>query len=144
MNGMSRIVKKVTQLLVSIIFMYGVYIVTHGHLTPGGGFAGGAIIVGAFALIILAYGSDALKLHKEEAGSSASESLSILMVLILAVIGFFVGGMVFFNNYLPTGVVGELISAGTVPLYNIFIGMEVAAALLTIFIALVIFKEESK
>ncbi|MCF8304378.1 MAG: hypothetical protein K9I94_13975 [Bacteroidales bacterium] len=141
---MSRIVKKVTQLLVSIIFMYGVYIVTHGHLTPGGGFAGGAIIVGAFALIILAYGSDALKLHKEEAGSSASESLSILMVLILAVIGFFVGGMVFFNNYLPTGVVGELISAGTVPLYNIFIGMEVAAALLTIFIALVIFKEESK
>lgn len=144
MNGMSRIVKKVTQLLVSIIFMYGIYIVTHGHLTPGGGFAGGAIIVGAFALIILAYGSDALKLHKEEAGSSASESLSILMVLILAVIGFFVGGMVFFNNYLPTGVVGELISAGTVPLYNIFIGMEVAAALLTIFIALVIFKEESK
>lgn len=144
MDGMSRIVKKVTQLLVSIIFMYGIYIVTHGHLTPGGGFAGGAIIVGAFALIILAYGSDALKLHKEEAGSSASESLSILMVLILAVIGFFVGGMVFFNNYLPTGVVGELISAGTVPLYNIFIGMEVAAALLTIFIALVIFKEESK
>ena len=54
MEGMSIIVKKVSQLVAGIIFMYGIYIILHGHLTPGGGFAGGAIIAGSFILLILA------------------------------------------------------------------------------------------
>ena len=144
MKGMSIIVKKVTQLIAGVIFLYGIYIIVHGHLTPGGGFAGGAIIAGAYILLILAFGSSELKLKKEEIGSSLSESISILIVLMLAVAGLFIGAKVFFNNYLPTGKIGELISAGAIPLYNIFIGMEVAAALLTIFLALIIFKEEIK
>ena len=40
-DGMSVIVKTVTRLTVGLIFLYGIYIVLHGHLTPGGGFAGG-------------------------------------------------------------------------------------------------------
>lgn len=142
MEGMSNIVQKVTQLLAGLMFMYGLYIITHGHLTPGGGFAGGAIVAGAFIILILAFGSRALNLKKEEQATSITESSAILIVLILAVIGMFAGGAVFFNNYLPLGEVGELISAGAIPLYNIFIGMEVAAALLTIFLAFVIYKEE--
>ncbi len=142
MKGMSIIVKKVAQLIAGLIFLYGIYIIVHGHLTPGGGFAGGALIAGAYILVILANGSDAIKLKKEEVGSSLSESVSILVVLMMAVAGFFIGAKVFFNNYLPTGKMGELISAGAIPLYNIFIGIEVAAALLTIFLALIIYKEE--
>jgi multicomponent Na+:H+ antiporter subunit B len=142
MKGMSLIVKKVAQLIAGIIFLYGIYIIVHGHLTPGGGFAGGALIAGAYILAILAYGSDSIKLKKEETGSSISESIAILLALMLAVAGFFIGAKVFFNNYLPTGKIGELVSAGAIPLYNIFIGMEVAAALLTIFLALIIYKEE--
>lgn len=142
MKGMSLIVKKVAQLMAGFIFLYGIYIIVHGHLTPGGGFAGGALIAGAYILAILAYGSDAIKLKKEKTGSSISESIAILLALMLAVAGFFIGAKVFFNNYLPTGKIGELVSAGAIPLYNIFIGMEVAAALLTIFLALIIYKEE--
>jgi multicomponent Na+:H+ antiporter subunit B len=51
---------------------------------------------------------------------------------------------VFFKNYLPLGTVGELLSAGIIPVFNIFIGIEVAAALFTIFLAFVILKEEDK
>jgi multisubunit Na+/H+ antiporter MnhB subunit len=142
MKGMSLIVKKVAQLIAGIIFLYGIYIIVHGHLTPGGGFAGGALIAGAYILVILANGSDAIKLRKEELGSSITESVSILIALMLASAGFFIGAKVFFNNYLPTGKIGELVSAGVIPLYNIFIGIEVAAALLTIFLALIIYKEE--
>jgi multisubunit Na+/H+ antiporter MnhB subunit len=43
---------------------------------------------------------------------------------------------------LPKGTFGELLSAGLIPLYNIFVGIEVAASILTIFLALIIFKEE--
>ena len=140
---MSSIVKKVTPLVSGIVFLYGIYIIIHGHLTPGGGFAGGAIIAGAFILLILAYGSSALNLKKEVAGSSNTESMAILMVTILALMALLFGVKVFFFNYLPKGTPGELLSAGAIPLYNIFIGIEVAGAILTIFLAFVIFKEES-
>jgi len=143
MEGMSTIVKKVTQLIAGLIFMYGIYIILHGHLTPGGGFAGGAIIAGAFILQILAFGTSSLNLKKEVAGTSNTESIAILMVVLLAIMALFLGAGVFFTNYLPKGTAGELVSAGVIPLYNIFIGIEVAGAILTIFLALVIFKEES-
>lgn len=144
MKGLTPIVKKVAQLMSGIIFIYGIYIVTHGHLTPGGAFAGGIILAGSFILLILAFGSEVIKLRKEESGSSASESAAILITLILAIAGFFAGSMVFFNNFLPKGTPGNLVSAGTIPLYNIFIGIEVAAAIVTIFLALIIFKEEEE
>ena len=143
MEGMSIIVKKVTQLVAGLIFMYGIYIILHGHLTPGGGFAGGAIVAGAFILLILAFGSNTLNLKKEVSGSSNTESLAILIVLLLALMALLFGVKVFFFNYLPKGEPGQLLSAGVIPLYNIFIGIEVAGAILTIFLAFVIFKEES-
>lgn len=142
MHGMSPIVKKVAQLVTGFVFLYGIYIITHGHLTPGGGFAGGAFLSGAFILLVLSFGSDVLNLRKEEEGASVVEGLAILTFTLLAVMGFFVGMHAFFANYLPKGKIGELISAGLIPLYNVAVGVEVGAALLTIFLALVIYKED--
>lgn len=140
---MTVIVKKVTEIMCGFIFLFGIYIILHGHLTPGGGFAGGAIIAGAFILLILAFGSEILALKKEESGSSILESGAVLVFLILAAVGMLIGGTgIFFVNFLPKGTIGSLISAGTIPVYNIAVGMEVAAALLTIFLALLIYKDE--
>lgn len=141
MKGMTIIVKKTTQLIAGIVFLYGIYVIIHGHLTPGGGFAGGVILAGSFILLILAYGSDFLNLMKEESGATMYENLSILVVLLLALSGLLLGTHVFFLNWLPKGTLGELVSAGMLPLYNIFIGIEVAASILTIFLALIIYKE---
>jgi len=143
MEGMSTIVKQVARLVSGLIFIYGIYIILHGHLTPGGGFAGGAIVAGAFILLILAYGSSEARLKMEIRGSSLTESLAILVVILLALAAMLIGLRIFFANYLPRGEAGELVSAGVIPLFNLFIGMEVAAAILTIFLALIIFKEES-
>jgi multisubunit Na+/H+ antiporter MnhB subunit len=144
MKGMTVIVKKTTQLIAGIVFLYGMYVVIHGHLTPGGGFAGGIIMAGAFILLILAFGSDFIKLTKEESGSTIYENLAILIVAFLALSGLIYGARIFFLNWLPKGTPGQLISAGLVPLYNVFIGIEVASSILTIFLALIIFKEESE
>ncbi|MBN1158995.1 MAG: hypothetical protein JXA61_06405 [Bacteroidales bacterium] len=139
---MSPIVKKVTQLVMGFIFVYGIYVITHGHLTPGGGFAGGAFLSGTFILLVLSFGSNILNLRREEEEASEIEGLAIFTFLLLAVVGFLIGMRVFFGNFLPKGQIGELISAGVIPLYNIAVGVEVGAALLTIFLALVIYKEE--
>ena len=142
MKGMTVIVKKTTQLIAGIVFLYGIYVIIHGHLTPGGGFAGGVIIAGSFILLILAFGSDFMKLTKEESGSTLYENLAILIVIFLSISGLLIGARTFFLNWLPKGTVGQLVSAGMLPLYNIFVGIEVASSILTIFLALVIFKEE--
>lgn len=143
MKGMTIIVKKTTQLIAGMIFLYGIYVVVHGHLTPGGGFAGGVIIAGSFILVTLAFGGEFLKLLKEETGTTMVESMATIMVILIASGGFLFGTKVFFNNFLPKGIVGDLISAGVLPLYNIFVGMEVAASIFIIFLSLIIFKEES-
>ena len=143
MKGMTLIVKKTTQLIVGMIFMYGIYVVVHGHLTPGGGFAGGVVIAGSLILITLAFGSDFLYLVKEESETTLVENLAVIMVILIAAGGFLFGTRIFFNNFLPKGVVGELVSAGVLPLYNIFVGTEVAASIFIIFLSLIIFKEET-
>ena len=142
MKGMTVIVKKTTQLISGLVFLYGIYVIIHGHLTPGGGFAGGVIIAGSFILLILAFGSDFIRLSREESGSTMYENLAILVMTFLALSGLLFGARIFFQNWLPKGTVGELLSAGMLPLYNVFVGIEVAASILTIFLALIIFKEE--
>jgi multisubunit Na+/H+ antiporter MnhB subunit len=143
MKGMTIIVKKTTQLIAGMIFLYGIYVIVHGHLTPGGGFAGGVILAGSLILVTLSYGSDFLKLVKEEMGTTIIESIATITVILIATAGFLFGTKVFFNNFLPKGIVGELVSAGVLPLYNIFVGTEVAASIFIIFLSLIIFKEES-
>jgi hypothetical protein len=101
-------------------------------------------MAGSLILITLANGSDFLKLINEESGTTIVESLATILVITIAVSGFLFGTKIFFNNFLPKGIVGHLISAGVLPLYNIFVGTEVAASIFIIFLSLIIFKEESK
>ena len=140
---MNIIVIKISQIIAPVIFLFGIYIIAHGHLTPGGGFAGGVIMASAFILQILANGVLLPKLRHEEQGLEFLESAAILGFLIIAGLGLIISGsFVFFANFINKGVVGELISAGIIPIENIVVGMEVCAAVATIFIALVVFKDE--
>jgi len=145
MKGMTIIVKKISQIICPLIFMFGLYIIVHGHLTPGGGFAGGVILAGAFILQILANGKILPKLRKEEESLEFMESAAILGFLILAGLGLlFSGSIVFFSNFLDRGEIGKLISGGFIPIENIVIGAEVCAAVATIFIAMLVYKDEEK
>ena len=143
MKGMTIIVRKVTQFIAPIIFLFGLYIVFYGHLTPGGGFAGGVIMASAFILQILANGEILNKLRQEKSGLEFLESGAILGFLIIAGLGLIISSsFVFFSNFINKGVIGKLLSAGMIPLENIIVGTEVCAAITTIFIALVVFKDE--
>ncbi len=139
---MTVIVKNVSALISGLVFLYGCYIVLHGHLTPGGGFAGGTIIAGSFILLIIANGIQYFRLKEEKEESSLMEGLGILLFLLFATGGLLISTHIFFRNFLPSGIPGNLLSAGLMPLYNIFIGTEVAAGLLSIFLAFVIYKKE--
>lgn len=149
MKGMTIIVKKVTQIIVGLIFLFGLYIVLQGHLTPGGGFGGGTIITGAVVLLVLAFGSDVLGLRSREATATFFEALGILLFVIVVMGALFLSYKsnilpVFFTNFIAKGIPGNLLSAGFIPLLNIFIGMEVAGSLFLIFLAFTIKSREEK
>jgi len=143
MRGMTPIVKTVTRGMAGMIFLYGIYIVLHGHLTPGGGFAGGVMVAAAFILVVLAKGSPEAVTEAKKQRSSVAESLGIFAFWALAVIGL-IGGTFFFYNFLTKGRPFRLLSAGFIPLNNIAIGVEVAAALFAIFITLAVIKTGGK
>ena len=58
---MSRIVRTMTNIIFGFIVVFGFYVIAHGHLSPGGGFQGGAIVASAFALLLVTYGTEVIQ-----------------------------------------------------------------------------------
>ncbi|MCD6218958.1 Na(+)/H(+) antiporter subunit B [Candidatus Calescamantes bacterium] len=109
--------------LFPFILLFGTYIFLHGHLTPGGGFQGGAIIASGFLLVYLGCKRT---INKER--FKVTESLAGLVFLIIGLIGLYFSGYFLFN-FLPKGVANTLFSAGIIPLIYIAIGFKVGAEL---------------
>jgi len=142
MTGMTVIVKTITRLLIGFIAVFAAEVVCYGHLTPGGGFAGGVMFAGAFILIVLALGGDTAVSIIRERSLAVWDSIGALGLLAIALAGF--AGGVFFRNILPHGKSFALISGGTVLWSNMAIGIKVAASMAAVFIALTLFHEDDE
>ncbi len=94
---MSLIVKTVCNWIKAFILLYGIHVVLHGHLTPGGGFAGGVIAASAFVLIMLAQGKQAVTNTFSLKLASTGRSLGALLFWLMAVLGIVVVGTFFVN-----------------------------------------------
>jgi multisubunit Na+/H+ antiporter MnhB subunit len=140
--GMSLFVKSASRIVVILAFVFGMHIILHGHLAPGGGFAGGVIIALSFVLLVLAFGKEAALSKLSLKLASNLESIGALLFLIVALLGF--SGGTFFLNILAKGKPFRLFSAGTIPISNIAIVLKVGVGLLVIFLALVILEKSKK
>ena len=140
-KGMTLIVQTITRYTVGLILLFGIYIVLHGHLTPGGGFAGGVIIALSFVHLMLAFGKETALKKMSEKSAGVLESVGAIIFLSVALLGL-VGGYLFYNIFRQPGVdyIGKpftLFSSGIIPLCNIAICLKVGAGLFAIFVALV-------
>ncbi|RKX79156.1 MAG: hypothetical protein DRP87_04115 [Spirochaetes bacterium] len=142
MKGMTLIVKTVTRWVKVFIFLYGIYLTITGHLTPGGGFAGGVVIACSYILLTLAYGREFALKNLSLGKASVFDSSGVLLFLIVALLGIGFGG-IFFANFLQARYPGEefaLFSSGTIPIYNIAILLKVGASLFNVFVILSILR----
>jgi multisubunit Na+/H+ antiporter MnhB subunit len=138
MKGMTLIVKTITRLLFGFIILFGASIVLYGHLTPGGGFAGGVILACGCILLVLSFGKEAALDIMKLRTVTVWESIGALCFLAIALAGLAQGA--FFQNVIPRGTPLRLFSGGGMMWSNIAIGIKVWAGLFTAFLALALFR----
>jgi multicomponent Na+:H+ antiporter subunit B len=141
MKGLTLIVKTIADFVAGFIVVFGAYIVLFGHLTPGGGFAGGVIIAGAFVLLMLAHGSEVALSRFGLRTASILDSVGVGAFLAIAWLGM-IGGL-FFQNFFPKGTQFRLLSSGTILPYNIAIAFKVMSSLFLVFAVLSMFRRRS-
>ncbi len=121
----SEILQTGAQALVPLIFLFGIYIFINGHLTPGGGFQGGAVIATGFVLMMVAK-----PVQKVNHGVLAFvESISGFSFVVIGILGIILAGGFLDNHIIAMGTFGEIISAGAIPIIYSFVGLKVGAEL---------------
>jgi multicomponent Na+:H+ antiporter subunit B len=135
--GMTFIVKNVSKVVIAFILLFGQNIVLYGHLTPGGGFAGGVILAVGFVLAVFAFGKDKVLAVVSDFWASMFDNIGAFLFFLIALVGLPSG--YFFYNWFWHGEPFKLVSAGTIPLSNISIALKVGACLYAIFLGLSIY-----
>jgi len=138
-EGMSVIVKTITRFTVWLILFYGLYIVIHGHLSPGGGFAGGVIVALSYVHLTLAYGKNFVMERTNRSIMHTLEALGGLLYVLIGIVGLYLAGS-FLANFLGVGKLYYLQSAGYIPILNIIICIKVGMGLYLVFFYLASYK----
>ena len=147
------VILKLISLPISIILIcLGIMTILGGHITPGGGFQGGAMIASGIILYILVYGIGNSPLELSHTYIEVLESVGALGFVIFGLIGLFVGGFFLYNvgadllNVVPHSIQNvlhypDVTNAGIIPYLNIFVGLKVFVGLTSIVIAFAGFKK---
>ena len=132
------IVKNTTRLMTPIIQMFGMYVIFHGHLTPGGGFQGGAVIGGSMILLAIVYGLGEGKKRAPHDIALIFEAFAMGYALT-GFLGVFLGYNFLANKIagVPVGSPGALFSGGIIFAINVVIGFKVASTGKTLYYTIV-------
>jgi len=122
------ILQKVAFVLVPIVFIFGIYVILNGHLSPGGGFSGGAMIGAGMILYVSAYGFDKMQKFFNEHTYKVVKVAALCTYCVVITYYLFMGANDF-NNHISLGVPGMIFSSGIILWLNIFVGIEVACTM---------------
>ena len=122
------ILQKVTFLLFPIIVIFGIYVILNGHISPGGGFSGGAIVGAGLILYANAFGFEKLNRFFTEK-TYKWISFSALAFYCLAKSYSFFTGANHLESGIPLGIPGAILSSGLILPLNICVGLVVACTM---------------
>lgn len=141
----TEILDLISRKLAPYVMLFGLYLISHGHLSPGGGFQGGVVLASGIILLTLGKGVDKIEAMFPIKRVALAEAGTFLLLLGIGVVGIFYGGTLF-ENFLPGGGPGDPSEANRIPLVshvfflNLIIGLKVGAGISLISLSL--FKEE--
>lgn len=117
--------------LLPVTLVIGFDVVSHGQLTPGGGFQGGVVLGTGLHLLYVAGTYDALEKVRPVEAFEWGEALGAGAFACLGIAGVLVSGA-FLINFIPLGDFGDLFSSGMVPVLNGAVGIEVASGVMVL------------
>jgi len=119
-------------LAAGLVFLVGLWIVSFGFVTPGGGFQGGVVLASALVMLFVAVGYRSWASVSSQTFVDPFEGLGAggFVVVGLAALG---SGLPFLTNFWGPGITGTLWSGGSAPLVNWAAGIEVGAALTVLY-----------
>ncbi|MGC9372002.1 MAG: MnhB domain-containing protein [Thermovirgaceae bacterium] len=138
MQPLSLIVRTICDIFAWFVAIFGAYVIIHGHLSPGGGFQGGAVVATFLALLLVAHGGKKLLSFVKPGLYSWAETTGLLLFIGTGFAGlttaflynFLAGQGGLFGAVVPTGAnPGVLNSSGTIALMNMAVGLEVIGGL---------------
>ncbi|MEE9323487.1 MAG: MnhB domain-containing protein [Candidatus Aenigmarchaeota archaeon] len=121
---MDVIIRTIVKGMFPFIILFGLFIIFHGHLSPGGSFPGGAIVASGFALVAVAFGVEKAERLMSENAAHIIEGIVAMILVILLLYESFIGEYV--------GITGEMFgfwSAPEILSLNIVGGVMVMCAL---------------
>ncbi|HIT63982.1 MAG TPA: hypothetical protein IAC37_05975 [Candidatus Ventrimonas merdavium] len=122
------ILQKCACVLVPLILVFGIYIVLNGHLSPGGGFSGGAVLGSGLILYLNAFGFE--KTKRFFTGKVYRRvTLCALTFYCLAKSYSFYTGANHLESGIPLGTPGAILSSGLIFPLNICVGLVVACTM---------------
>lgn len=126
------ILQAAAKVLVPVIIIFGIYVILNGHLSPGGGFSGGAIIGAGLILYLNAFGFQKTeKLFTEKTYKWIS--FGALTTYCLAKSYSFYTGANHLESHIPLGTPGHILSSGLILILNICVGLVVACTMYTFY-----------
>ena len=123
-----KILQLSAKILVPVIIMYGIYVVLNGHLSPGGGFSGGAIIGAGLILYVNAFGFEKAKRIMNRKNYAVISVVPLLFYALAKGYSFFTGAN-HLESGIPKGTPGNILSAGLILPLNICVGIVVACTM---------------
>jgi multicomponent Na+:H+ antiporter subunit B len=120
--------------MVGVKIAFGIYIVDHGQLAPGGGFQGGVILASAALIIYLGHNFDTFKRIMTHPLVEIAEAAGAAGFVIVGMTAWF-WHQPFLTNTLPLGKSNEMTSGGTIPIISASVGIEVAGGFVLLLFA---------
>ena len=115
-----------------IIFIFGIYVILNGHLSPGGGFSGGAIIGAGLILYLNAFGFQKIERFFTEKTYKWISFGSLTFYCLAKSYSFYTGAH-HLESGIPLGKAGAIISSGLILPLNICVGLVVACTMYAFF-----------
>ncbi|QZY55287.1 MnhB domain-containing protein [Crassaminicella profunda] len=122
----NTILKEISKIIIPFIQIFGIYVIFHGHLSPGGGFAGGTIIGTSFILYRIVFGKDEARKKFSYKRLMKFMCSALILYGILKGYSFITGGSNLHLPQLPLGKPGNILSGGYLLPLNIAVGMIVS------------------
>lgn len=122
------ILQHAAKVLVPVVLLLGIYVVLNGHLSPGGGFSGGAIMGAALMIYVTAFGFEAIRRFFTYRTYQRVVLCALLTYAVSKCYSFYTGANGL-HSVIPLGTPGAILSSGLILVLNICVGFIVTCTM---------------